>query len=194
MVIKPSTFTSNKQELLQILHAPISVGRDSPVWISIDQSINALLSGEGRRVVLVISSDGYEGGEPSIMNVKPRDLAARAREANVMIYALGFTDIQERTDGKPPKITPPDPGLRELADDTGGGYSEVRDTASLTTLFTRVAEELHRQYWLGFVPPLRDGKVHNIQVRATNKDLVVRADRPTSRRASRRAMSTIRNA
>jgi VWFA-related protein len=91
-----------------------------------------------------------------------------------MIYALGFIDVQERSDGKP-KITPPDPSLRQLADDTGGGYFELRDTADLTNLFTRVGEELHRQYRLAFVPPIRDGKVHLIQIRVTNKDLTVRA-------------------
>jgi VWFA-related protein len=173
VVIKPSAFSSSPQELLEILHAPVGVGRGSPVFISIDQSIAALANREGRRVVLIFS-DGYDDAAPSLMAVKPKDLVDRARQADVMIYALGFIDVQERSDGKT-KVVPPDPILSELAADTGGGYFELRDAADLTKLFTRVAEELHRQYRIAFVPPVRDGKVHTIQVRVANKDLTVRA-------------------
>jgi VWFA-related protein len=174
VVIKPSTFTSGKGELLDILSTPIGLGNTSPVFISIDQSINALSQRTDRRVVLIFS-DGYDEAAPSLMAVKQKDLIERARQADVMVYAIGFVRVDDRRDGKPPKITPPNAVLRQLADETGGGYFELRDTANLTALFTRVADELHRQYWLGFAPQVLDGKVHAIQVRVKNKDLVVRA-------------------
>ena len=60
--------------------------------------------------------------------------------------------IRERHVGDgSPRVVPPDPDLRRLADDSGG-YFEVRAVENLGALFTRVAEELHRQYWIGFVP------------------------------------------
>jgi hypothetical protein len=38
-----------------------------------------------------------------------------------------------------------------------------------------VADELHSQYLIGFSPPNRDGKVHDIQVRVSQRGLKPRA-------------------
>jgi len=173
VVIRPAAFSSSKEELLEILRVPIVRGEDSPVYISIDRSITALSNREGRSVVLIFS-DGYDRPSPTLLPVALKDLVARVRETNVMVYAIGFTDVRERV-GKPPEVTPPDKGLQLLADDSGGGYFEVRDPAELSDLFTRVAEELHRQYYLGFAPPANDGKIHTIKVTVKNPELTVRA-------------------
>ena len=53
----------------------------------------------------------------------------------------------------------PDPGLARVAEETGGGYTEIRFGQDLGAAFAQVADELHSQYLLGFVPPKRDGKV-----------------------------------
>jgi len=173
VTISPSAFSSAKDELLEILKMPYGAGEFSPVWIAVDQSVGAVSGREGRRVVLIFS-DGYNQPAETLMNVSLKQAIAQARESNVMVYALGFATVEERP-GKDPKITHPHSGLRELADDSGGGYFEVLDTADLAGLFTRVAEELHRQYWLGFVPPVHDGKVHTIKVEVKKPGLTVRA-------------------
>jgi VWFA-related protein len=143
------------------------------VFIAIDQSITALSSLPGRRVVLVFT-DGYDSPYKTLVPVKFKDLINRIRETNTMVYALGFVEVIPQPD-KPPKINLPDKGLRTLADDSGGGYFEIQDTANLTEVFTRVAEELHRQYWLGFAPPVRDGKTHTIGVTVKQLGLTARA-------------------
>ena len=79
-----------------------------------------------------------------------------------------------RSDGSV-KIEKPHKGLRTLADDSGGGYFEVSDTDDLSDLFKRVAEELHRQYVIGFEPPVNDGKVHKIKVQVKRPGLTVQA-------------------
>ena len=38
-----------------------------------------------------------------------------------------------------------------------------------------MADELHGQYLLGFAPPKRDGKTHDVEVRVTAKGLKARA-------------------
>ena len=60
----------------------------------------------------------------------------------------------------------PDSGLKRLAEETGGGYFELDNTSDLAPTFTRVAQELHSQYVLGFTPTLLDGKVHRVMVKA----------------------------
>jgi len=66
--------------------------------------------------------------------------------------------------------------LRRIADETGGGYFELRRTADLAPTFTRVAQELRSQYLLGFAPAVLDGKLHKLDVRVRT-GLTVRARR-----------------
>jgi hypothetical protein len=69
----------------------------------------------------------------------------------------------------------PDAGLALVAENTGGGYLELRPTEDLGTAFARVADELHSQYLLGYALPKRDGKVHEIEVRVAERGLKARA-------------------
>jgi len=71
----------------------------------------------------------------------------------------------------------PDPGLRDLAEESGGGYFALNDTIDLGDTFARVADELHRQYLLGYAAPEDDGRVHTIEVKAADGSLKVRARR-----------------
>ena len=173
VVISPPEFSSEQNELLNVLKAPVRPGQGSPVFIAIDQSIAALAARPGRRVVLIFS-DGYDRPAQSYMPVSLEDLQKRGRQAEVMVYAIGFSETEVRFDA-PPKIIKPHKSLRALADDSGGGYFEVTESDNLTERFTRIAEELHHQYVIGFVPPANDGKVHKLQVRVKRQDLTVRA-------------------
>ncbi|MGH9144813.1 MAG: hypothetical protein ACRD2I_27050, partial [Vicinamibacterales bacterium] len=69
----------------------------------------------------------------------------------------------------------PDEGLPKIAAATGGGYFELTSTDDLAATFTRVAEELHQQYALGFTPLKLDGKMHALNLRITTSGLTVRA-------------------
>ena len=69
----------------------------------------------------------------------------------------------------------PDPGLARVAEDTGGGYTEIRFGQDLAAAFAAVADELHAQYLLGFATPRRDGKVHDLTVRVDKAGLKARA-------------------
>ena len=69
----------------------------------------------------------------------------------------------------------PDEGLPKIAVATGGGYFELTSTDDLASTFTRVADELHRQYALGFTPTKLDGKMHTLEVRIAQPGLTARA-------------------
>jgi hypothetical protein len=45
----------------------------------------------------------------------------------------------------------------------------------LTSTFTRVAQELHSQYVVGFTPQVLDGKIHKLEVRLKKPGMVARA-------------------
>jgi hypothetical protein len=68
----------------------------------------------------------------------------------------------------------PDPGLARVAQESGGGYTEIRFGQDLGAAFAQVADELHSQYLIGFDPPKRDGKVHDIELRLSKRGLKAR--------------------
>ena len=66
--------------------------------------------------------------------------------------------------------------LLQVAEQSGGGYTEIRPNQDLAEAFARVVDELHSQYLIGFAPPKRDGKVHDIEVKIpTQRGLKPRA-------------------
>jgi len=67
--------------------------------------------------------------------------------------------------------------LHELSDVTGGRFYSGDSMFGIAQAFTWIAEELGRQYSLGYYPTTRgkDGERRQIKVRMTEKDLVVRS-------------------
>jgi VWFA-related protein len=72
--------------------------------------------------------------------------------------------------------TKPDPGLKDLAVDGGGVYTELHGTEDLGATFGHLADDLHRQYLLAFTPAVLDEKEHAIKIKIQPRsDLIVRA-------------------
>jgi Ca-activated chloride channel family protein len=92
-----------------------------------------------------------------------------------MVYAIGLES--DYFNGVQRVRTRPDRGLKKLAEETGGGFYELKKTDELGSTFTRVAQELHSQYVLGFSPEKLDGKVHKLEVRVKRTGMTARARR-----------------
>jgi VWFA-related protein len=191
IVISPADFTNSQAQLSGILkHGLQSVG-PSPVWTAIDRSITALLDQSGRRVVLVFT-DGHDDPGPGQVSTDLKDVIRRATYDEVMVYTIGLANSDDMLSayslhnvigqaslgrGTRQKTVKPDPGLRRLAELTGGGYFQLDWGQDLGATFARVADELHRQYWLAFRPGKLDGEVHRLDIRVTRRDLIARARR-----------------
>lgn len=160
-----SRFTNDRDELVNLLRNDIRFGNPTFLWDAIDESMSALSGESGRRVVLVFT----DGEDYRSQRVRFGDVTKRAQDEGFMIYAIG---LQAEFQGR---VTRPDRNLRRLAEMTGGGYFELRRTADLNSTFTRVADELHRQYVLGFTPETLDGTVHKLEVRVKVPGMRVRA-------------------
>ena len=171
ITIAPGEFTSSHDILRGVIGQSLG-GGSSPVWLSVDQSITALYGQSGRRVILIMS-DGHDEPSDNHPRTPFKSVAERIERAGVMVYAIGFSAVDMR-DGSA-RVEHADKRLRELADVSGGGYFEFSDTADLKRLFTRVSEELHRQYWIGFEPKKRDGKLHQIRVKVKRPGMIARA-------------------
>jgi Ca-activated chloride channel family protein len=97
---------------------------------------------------------------------------SRAREKDIMVYAIGLQS--EYFNGQSRQRTRPDRRLKGLAEETGGGYFELSKKDDLGPTFTRVAQELHSQYVLGFSPATLDGKVHKLELRVKRPGMTPR--------------------
>jgi VWFA-related protein len=68
--------------------------------------------------------------------------------------------------------------LRQITDDTGGRTEIVRGSEGLGSATARIADELSKQYYLGYSSAAeRDGQWHSIRVAVRDRRLTVRARR-----------------
>ena len=164
----PGSFISDRDRLIYLLKHELDFGYPTRLYDAIDQSIDRLLPEDGRKVVIV-----FTDGDDTASKVGSGKVMDRAREKDMMIYAVGLQ--VEYFNGQQRVRSSPDRGLKRLAEDTGGGYFELKKTADLGETFTRVAQELHSQYVLGFSPEALDGKVHKLEVRVKRGGMSARA-------------------
>jgi VWFA-related protein len=226
--IDPAAFTSDKNELLRILHYNLQNGGPTPLWLATNSAMTALEHQEGRRVVLMFT-DGYDSPDRSSWRrMTLNDVIKRSQAEEIMVYAIGLSDtcggpsapapapssaprpLFQRGRGRPPGFpgrfppmpgggrlpfpgpppvsggsgsrpsmwcmgSAPDPGLKVLAEEAGGGYFELHKTDDFTATFARVADELHHQYLLGFSATAQDGRLHTLEVRLRDPQLTARA-------------------
>ena len=160
-------FTGDRDLLIRILKNELDFGYPTRLWDAVEESINALRAIEGRRVVVV-----FTDGDDSASRRGLDDVLERARLENVMVYAIGLES--EYFNGQQRVRTRPARGLRRLAEETCGGFFELKQKDELGPTFTRVAQELHSQYVLGFSPQLLDGRVHKLEVKVKKPGMTVR--------------------
>lgn len=164
IIITPPAFTGDRDALIRAIHNDIQFGNPTALWDATDRSMDVMTGLDGRRVVLL-----FTDGEDNYSHKSYNDVKNRAVNDEFMIYGIG---LRGTTGGG---ITQrPDAGLRKIAEETGGGYFELRATADLNSTFTRVANELHSQYLLGFSPTNLDGKLHKLEVRVKHPGLTAR--------------------
>jgi VWFA-related protein len=183
IVIQPESFTSDQGALIRILRSGQPVIGPTPLWNALGMAVEALRGREGRKVVLVFS-DGGDAPNMSLNNRSIMDVMRDAQRDDVMVYAIGLQTTvlmgphprggMGSMGGSMTSVRP-DPGLARIAEDTGGGYFELNRSENLAATFAGVADELHRQYALGFEPLRLDDKMHKLEVRVSRKGLNVRA-------------------
>jgi Ca-activated chloride channel family protein len=175
-------FTRDVAALQAALPKEIPPDAPTPLWRGLDQAMSAFDLKDDRRHVVLVLSDGKDTPSFTRKFYSQLEIIERAVAEEVMIYAIGL-----RSRGAPQMPMPganpmamlvadlPDPGLGKAAVETGGGYFELSPRDDFGATFARVAEELHSQYLIGYAPPVRDGKVHKIEVKVSTSGLKVRA-------------------
>src|SRR3954470_12359720 len=137
-------FTRDSREIERALPRSIAPDAPTPLWRAIDKALDAFQSasaeaGDERPVILVLS-DGKDSGPLGPASFRQpiasqSEVIERARRQGVMLYGVGMRSRGARP--QTPGIGPgglqaalmsdfPDPGLARVAEETGGGYTEIR--------------------------------------------------------------------
>jgi Ca-activated chloride channel homolog len=162
-----SPLSGDRDTLIASL-ADVDFGNGTRLHDALAAGLNELVGIEGRKVVLV-----FTDGDDTASRTRFSTVLDRAQVEEVMVYAIGLAG-ETLSYGRLTR-TRPDPSLKKLAGETGGGYFELSRTDQLTSTFTRVALELHSQYVLGFQQVARDGKIHLLEVRVKKPGMTARA-------------------
>ena len=162
-------FTSDRNRLAQDIDT-LDFGDTTRLYDALATGLDALEGGAGRRVILVLTD-----GADTESRIGPGSVIARARADGVMVYAIGIE--RTRFNGRRPVVSAPDPGLKKLTEETGGGFFALRKTTDLGATFARIADELHSQYVIGFSPERLDGRPHTLAVKVKRPGLTVRGRR-----------------
>jgi hypothetical protein len=155
LVLSP-WLTSDKTVLRRIVDEELWPGGPTPLWIALDAAMTSLQGEGGRRVVLTFT-DGENAGVPIGWPLRGVDRLGVARlhseRDGFLVYAIGLQGAGLSGE------------LKDLARDTGGGHFTVSRKDDLGSTFTRVVDELHHQYVIGFVQPEADGRTHEVRLK-----------------------------
>lgn len=121
------------------------------------------------RAAMVLISDGADTASDHSLLQALEDI----RRSDALVYAIAIdsADVKEST-----RVNPD--ALREITSLTGGYTEVVRSAADLGPATARIADELNKQYTLGYAssrPP--DGTWRSIRVRVANGQYFARARR-----------------
>lgn len=130
------------------------------LWDALSDATTALQGEPGRRVVLVLTD-----GNDNASLLEPKPVRARMERDGIMLYAVGVEGQSGLPGGE----------LADAARASGGWFFELRSRDDLDATFRRVADELHRQYLLGFAAPTLDGRTHRLTVKVKRSGMQARA-------------------
>ena len=136
---------------------PVNMG--TRLYDAVAFGLSALRPVSGRKAVILIT-DGENTWGKSTMKGTLRD----AEESGAIVYTVQYGDLE------------PQKYLQQLAAKTGGRYFFGADLSVIRRSFIQVADELRRQYVLGYHPsePNRGG-TRKLRVKVNRKQVVVRA-------------------
>jgi VWFA-related protein len=123
-----------------------------------------------QRAALVLISDGADTASDATL----RDVRTALLRTDAFVYAIAVDPPGLRASAT--RVNPS--ALREITDESGGRTAVVHDTDDLGTATARIAEELNRQYVLGYTTHRQpDGQYHSLRVRVKGSGYHVQARR-----------------
>jgi VWFA-related protein len=125
---------------------------------AISMSIDYLKEkGKNHKKVLLVVTDGNDNAS----TISLERLVDRARQSEVLIYAIGLLDEEEHREAKAAKRA-----LNSLTHESGGLSFYPKGVAEVDAIALQVAHEIRNQYTIGYSPLIQamDGSFRQIKV------------------------------
>jgi Ca-activated chloride channel homolog len=137
---------------------PINMG--TRLYDAVDFALGLLKPVSARKAVIL-----FTDGENTWGKATMKSTLQEAAESDIIVYTLQYSD------------KPAQKYLQQLAERTGGRYFVAADTNMIRQSFAEVAEELRRQYVIGYYPreSTQRGQERKIKVKVNRERSVVRA-------------------
>ena len=148
-------FSANPAELEAALNGVTAYGRTA-LYDAIEAGIAHVKRSSHDKKVLILISDGGD----TCSHHKRKDVLEDAARSNVMIYAIGLLD--EHDGDQDPHF------LEHLTRVTGGQTFLPAETGQTVEICRRIAEDIRRQYTIGYMPAnsALDNRYRTIRVTA----------------------------
>ncbi|MBI4265226.1 MAG: VWA domain-containing protein [Acidobacteria bacterium] len=195
-------WTRDRRDLSRALER-LTVGGGTALYDAVADAVLLAEDGQNSKKALLVISDGND----NLSRTSLGDLRRLIRESEALVYAIGVDGRAAGpfiigAPRLPVPMPPPFPipgrvprpqsppvrggsserlnagALRRITDDSGGRTEIVRDFRDLDGATARIADELSKQYSLGYASSgKKDGRWHAIRVKVQNRKLQVRARR-----------------
>jgi Ca-activated chloride channel homolog len=144
----------------QMTPGPIDMG--TRLYDAVDFALDSFRPMTGRKAVIL-----FTDGENTWGKATMKSTLREAEESDVVIYTVQYGDL------------PTQRYLKELAEKTGGRRFLAPDSRTIRQAFSEVAQELRRQYVLGYPPNelAPRGEQRKIRVVVNRRKVAVRARR-----------------
>jgi Ca-activated chloride channel family protein len=176
--IKPLTTVGSVDR--SVLSAAIDKMESGPwrmgtrLYDAVDFAFVALKPELTRKAVIL-----FTDGENTWGQATSKSTLKEAEESDVIVYTVQYGGFSSSTPGQQTrrKDMPPDKYLQQLAEKTGGRYFKAGDINAIKQSFAGVAEELRRQYLIGYYPSeaAKVGEERKIRVTVNRKKVAVKA-------------------
>lgn len=177
-------FTGDRKLLTRAIQGT-RTGGSTRAYDALDLVVTERLEKVTGRKAIVVFSDGVDTA--SILASK-EDVINHIEESGTLVYSIRFNTIADiGGPGRLNNIRLPERVvalyadaagfMMDLADRSGGRFYDVDNIKDTTQAFINIAEELRRQYWLGYYPSNQalDGTFRKIKVSVTRPEVAVRA-------------------
>jgi len=153
-------FTSDSAELNDAL-SRISIHGGTALYDAVIGSLDHLKKGHKDKRVLLVITDGEDDASRKTFD----EAIQAAQQSNATIYAIGvFSEEDRKTDKR--EVRHATKVLQELTEATGGQAYFPASLEEVTPICERVANELRKQYTLGYYPTnaAKDGTFRTVRV------------------------------
>ena len=171
-------WTANRQRMRRALGLLNPKGTTA-LYDTVAEAVGMATEGHRQKKAVVLITDGNDTSSHTSLTALKQEIL----RSEVLVYAIGIDGLSEQLQfflGLSPTVPDDDrvnvSALRAITDDSGGWTQVVRGARDLKPATEAIADELNKQYSLGYVASgIKDGRWHSIRVNVRGPRDTVRA-------------------